>query len=718
MFSRSYPRQVLFLGSVALMALSFSCTNKDNSAATSEITAKPPVAAIHPTVLEKHGHERTDNYYWMQQRDTPEVLDYLKAENQYTEQVMAPYKELSDKLFEEMKGRIVEDDSSAPTRKGDYYYYHRYVEGGQYPLYCRKKGSLDAEEEIMLDGNKMGEGQSFFQIGSTAISTDQKILAFTVDTLGRRIYTLWLKNLETGELLADKVENVTPNLEWANDNSTLFYTRQDPTTLRYAMIYRHTLGEDPANDLLIYEEKEDTFNCGIGKTLDDRFLMIQSSQTLSSEIRILEADTPKGEFRVFQPRQRDLLYNADHQDNRFIIRTNYQATNFKIMETPDTATGLENWKDLVPHREDVFLEAVVAFKNYLVYGERKNGLSKLRIRSFSDGSEKDITFDEPAYSLDLGANLIYDSEVVRYQYTSMTTPDSTFDYNLATGERVLVKQEQVKGGFDATRYTTERIFAKARDGVEVPISLVYRKDLLKKGSNPLLLYGYGSYGATMDPGFRSRSLTLVDRGFVYAIAHIRGGQMLGRTWYENGKLLTKMNTFTDFIDCANYLKEQQYADPERMFALGGSAGGLLMGAVLNLEPTLFRGVIAAVPFVDVVTTMLDDSIPLTTGEYDEWGNPNDKTYYDYMLSYSPYDNVKATNYTNILVTTGYHDSQVQYWEPAKWVAKLRATKTDSNLLLLKTNMDAGHGGASGRFNSLKEVAFQYSFILSLAGIKE
>ncbi|NIR52385.1 S9 family peptidase, partial [candidate division KSB1 bacterium] len=674
----------------------------------------PPTAVVKPKKLEKHGHVRVDNYYWLKERDNPKVIEYLEAENEYTEGVMAHTKELQEKLFEEIKGRIKQDDSSVPYKLDDYYYYTRFEEGKEYPIYCRKKETLQAPEEIMLDGNKMAEGHEFFSVRSAAVSWQQNLLAFAVDTVGRRIYHIRFKNLETGELLDDVIQDVTGNLAWANDNKTLFYSKQDPETLRSYQIYRHTLGSDPAEDELVYEEKDETFSSYVWRTKSKRYIMIASFQTLSHEYRYLDANDPDGEFKVFLPRERDHEYDVDHYKDHFYILTNDDAQNFRLMKTPVTNTPRENWEEVIPHRDDVLLSGFEIFRDHLVLSERKDGLRNLRIMAWDGSDDHYIDFGEPAYLAFIDTNPDFNTTTLRYGYTSMTTPKSIYDYDMVSREKTLLKRDKVLGDFSPDNYKTERLYAPARDGVKVPVSIVYRKGIEKDGSNPLLLYGYGSYGNSRDATFSAPRLSLLDRGFVYTIAHVRGGQELGRQWYEDGQLLKKKNTFTDFIDCAKYLVKQNYTNPDKLFCMGGSAGGLLIGAVLNMAPELFHGAIAAVPFVDVVTTMLDDSIPLTTSEYDEWGNPNEKEYYDYILSYSPYDNVEAKDYPHLLVTTGLHDSQVQYWEPAKWVAKLRTMKTDDNRLLLKTNMEAGHGGASGRYKQYKETAFEYAFLLDLA----
>ncbi|HEY4612262.1 MAG TPA: S9 family peptidase [Bacteroidota bacterium] len=677
---------------------------------------QPPVAEVNPTKLEKHGSTRTDNYFWLNKRENPKTIEYLNAENAYTEKLMEPTKGLQEKLFEEIKGRIKQTDTSVPYKLDDYVYYVRFEEGKEYPIYCRKRATGEATEEVMVDANELAKGKSYLAVAGREISNAQNLLAFAVDTVGRRIYTIYFKNLETGEMLKDEIPNVTGNMAWANDNKTLFYTRQDPTTLRWFRIFRHTLGTDPSNDTIVFEEKDETFNCGVFKTKSKKFVMIATNQTLSSEYRYLDAANPNRAFTVLQPRERDLEYSADHFEGNFYIRTNFGAKNFRLMKTPIAKTGKENWQEVIPHRTDVLLGGFQIFKDYLVLQERKGGLTHIRVMPWQGSGEHYLQFNEPAYAAFLSTNLDFDTKLVRYQYSSLKTPNSVYDYDMVQHEKTLLKRDEVLGGYDPEQYQTERLNAKAADGTMVPISLVYRKGVQKDGSNPLLLYGYGSYGSSMDAGFSSIRVSLLDRGFIFAMAHIRGGQEMGRAWYEDGKLLKKKNTFTDFIDCAQHLVNEKYTNPSRLFCQGGSAGGLLIGAVVNLRPELFKAAIANVPFVDVVTTMLDDTIPLTTSEYDEWGNPNEKAYYEYMLSYSPYDNVEAKAYPNMLVTTGLHDSQVQYWEPAKWVAKLRAMKTDNNLLLMKTNMEAGHGGASGRYRRYREIAFEYAFLLQLLGV--
>ncbi|HMP13684.1 MAG TPA: S9 family peptidase [Saprospiraceae bacterium] len=676
-----------------------------------------PIATKIPKELSMHGDIRVDNYYWLNDRENSEVVAYLNAENDYKDQMLAHTKDFQEKLFQEMKGRIKEEDQSVPYKENGYWYLTRYEQGQEYPIYSRKKGKLEAAEEIMLNVNELAKPYDYYNVAGLSVSPDNKIIAYGEDTLSRRIYTIRFKNLETGAMLPDQVPSVQGDIAWANDNKTIFYTLKDPQTLRGYKVMRHRLGTSVAKDVEIFTETDDTFYSFVYKTKSKKYIVIGSNQTLSNEYRILEADKPDGQFRVIQPRERDLEYSIDHFGDKFYIRTNLNAKNFRLVETPETATTKDNWKEIIPNRSDVLLEDMDLFKDYLVLSERKNGIRQIRIRPWN-GPEHYIKFSEDAYVAYTSTNPEFDTEVLRLSYQSMTTPASTFDYNMRTKEFQLLKQQDVLGGFDANNYQSERVYVSARDGAKVPVSIVYRKGIKKDGKAPLLLYGYGSYGNSMEPYFSSSRLSLLDRGFIYVIAHIRGGEEMGRQWYEDGKLLKKKNTFTDFIDCAEWLLQNKYTSQDRLFAMGGSAGGLLMGAIVNMRPDLWKGIIAAVPFVDVVTTMLDESIPLTTFEFDEWGDPKNKEYYDYMKSYSPYDNVEAKDYPAMLITTGLHDSQVQYWEPAKWVAKLREMKTDKNPLLMHTNMEAGHGGASGRFRALKETAMQYAFLLDLAGKNE
>ena len=682
-----------------------------------KITA--PLATIKPHTLEKHKDIRIDNYYWLNDRENPEVIDYLNKENEYYNEMTADTKAFQTELFEEMKARIKEDDQSVPYLYNGYYYITRFEKGQDYPIYSRKKENLEAKEEILFDCNEMAKGQSYFQLGGLSVSPDNKLAIFSSDVVGRRIYTIQIKNLETNEILSDKIENTSGSAVWANDNFTIFYSTQDEVTLRSDKIFKHKLGSNSSEDVLVYFEKDETYNVDIAKSKSKKYLAIESGSTLTTEYQILEADNPDGKFRMFQKRVRGLEYSINHYGDSFYIMTNKdEAENFKLMKTLETATSKENWTEVIAHREDVLLEDIEIFKDYLVVEERENGLHKIRIMPWSGEGEYYLPFDSETYSAATGANVDFDTVILRYGYQSLTTPSSVIDFNMKTKTKEIKKEQEVLGGkFDKNNYIEKRIWATANDGTKIPISMIHQVGLKLDGNNPLLQYAYGSYGYSMDCTFSTTRLSLLDRGFVFAIAHIRGGEDLGRPWYEDGKLLKKKNTFTDFIDCSKYLISEKYTSAKHLYAEGGSAGGLLMGAVINRASELYNGIIAQVPFVDVITTMLDDSIPLTTGEYDEWGNPNKKKYYDYMKSYSPYDNIVAQKYPNMLVTTGLHDSQVQYWEPAKWVAKLRTLKTDTNLLYLDTNMDAGHGGASGRFESLKEVAKEFSFLLDLEGIK-
>ena len=678
----------------------------------------PPKAEKIEKKLTIHGDTRIDNYYWLNERENPKVIKYLEDENEYLKNVMKHTEKFQDKLFDEIVGRIKQTDESVPYLDNGYFYYRRYEEGKEYPIYCRKKGNLDAQEEIMLDVNdEVAKGHDFCRVVGLRVSEDNRFLSFGVDTVSRRKYTIHFKDLTTGEILKDEIPNTTGGATWANDNKTVFYIIKDHT-LRAFKIKKHILGTSLKKDKLVFHEKDVTFSTYIGKTKSKKYLVISAYSTLSTEMRLLDANTPHGKFKIFQPREKDHEYSIDHFENKFYIVTNWKAKNFRLMETKENKTKKRSWKEVIAHRENVLLQGIDVFKDYLIVSEREKGLRQIRIINQQSKEEHYLDFGEAAYLAYVSTNREFDTNLLRYGYTSMTTPNSTFDYNMKSKEKELLKQQEVIGDFDPGNYSSERLYAKARDGVEVPISIVYRKDFNKNGKQPLLIYAYGSYGASMEATFSSVRLSLLDRGFAYAIAHVRGGQEMGRWWYEDGKLLKKKNTFTDFIDCGEFLIKANYTSTKELFAMGGSAGGLLMGAIYNMRPDLFKGIVAGVPWVDVITTMLDDSIPLTTSEYDEWGNPNDKEYYDYMLSYSPYDNVEAKEYTAMLVTTGLHDSQVQYFEPAKWVAKLRELKTDSNLLLLHTNMKAGHGGKSGRFKRYRETALEYAFMFDQLGIKK
>ena len=709
--SRDRSTVVAALLAVSIQTAGCAAEGGEPSVASAGVT--PPVARVIPEQLETHGHTRIDNYYWLNQRDNPEVIAYLEAENEYTDALMGHTEDLQAELFDEIKGRIKQTDLSVPVREGDFFYYTRTEDGRDYPIHARKRGSLDADEEIILDVNALAEGHDYFAAFPEVSSTGD-MMAWVEDTRGRRIYTIRIRNLDTGETYPEAIEGASGNMVWAEDNRTLFYAKRDPGTLRSYQIYRHLVGTDPADDVLVYQEDDEEFSSRVRKTKSKRYLVISSSHTVMDEHRFLDSKDPEGEFTLFLPRERGHEHRIDHLGDHFYIRTNLDgAENFKLMRTPADRTATDRWETVVPHRSDVFLQGFELFRNYLVLSERAAGLTRLSVSAW-DGDEHQIAFDEPAYLASLSANPELDTDILRFSYTSLSAPRALYDYDMSTRERTLLKEDEVLGGYDRADYVVERLHAPARDGaVEVPVSVVYRSGLEKDGDNPLLLYAYGSYGASMEPTFSSTRLSLLDRGFVYAIAHIRGGQELGRAWYEDGKMFNKKNTFTDYVDVADFLVAEGYTSPDMLFARGGSAGGLLMGAVVNMRPELFRGVIAHVPFVDVVTTMLDESIPLTTFEWDEWGDPHELESYRYMLSYSPYDQVEAKDYPNLLVTTGLHDSQVQYWEPAKWVAKLRATKTDENRLLLKTHMDAGHGGGSGRDRRYEELAFEFAFILDL-----
>lgn len=701
-------------------------------ACTSQSGLKAPVA-------EKIPHEvfenRNDNYFWMRLSDeqkadstdmqTKKVLDYLKAENDYTKEVLKNSDELRKNVYDEIVGRIKKDDESVPYLDNGYYYYNKFNEGTEYPLYYRYKDTGDTsvtngrDHSLLLDVNKLAEGKSYCSVNNLSVSKDNKILAFSTDFISRRQYTINFMDIETGTMLPDRIENTTGEAIWANDNKTVFYVTKDKETLRSDKVFRHQLGTAADKDVIIFDEKDETFSVYLSETKSRKYLLINSSQTLSSEVRYLALSDPNSDPKIFEPRSANHEYNVDHLGNDFFIRTNTDsASNFKLMKTSEAKTSKVNWKVLIPHRKDVLFENFELFDKFLVAQERSKGLINLKIVNIKNANEYFLDFGEEAYTAGLNTNPNPNTDILRYSYSSLTTPSSIIDYNMVTKEKKVMKEQAVLGGFDKKNYESKRLWAKAGDGTLIPVSLVYRKGFVQDGSTPLLLYAYGSYGYSTDAAFSSSAISLLDRGFVYAIAHIRGGSEMGRYWYEDGKLLKKKNTFTDFNDCAQFLIDEKYTNSTKLFAMGGSAGGLLMGAILNMKPDLYKGIIAAVPFVDVVTTMLDETIPLTTFEWDEWGDPRKKEYYDYMLSYSPYDQVKAMNYPNILVTTGLWDSQVQYWEPSKWVAKLRDMKTDNNILVMDCNMSGGHGGASGRFERYRITALEYSFILDLAGIKQ
>ncbi|HPW18326.1 MAG TPA: S9 family peptidase [Candidatus Aminicenantes bacterium] len=700
----------------ALLVLAASACRPSGDAAGAP---RPPRAEVIPHELTAHGHTRVDNYYWLNERGNPKVLEYLEAENAYTRAVLKPLEPLQERLYGEFVGRIKQTDLSVPYRDNGYFYYTRYEDGKDYPVHCRKKGSLEGAEEVLLDVNEVARGHGYCHVTGLTVSPDNRLLAYGVDTVSRRKYTIRFKDLATGAALADAIPLTTGAAAWAADNATVFYTRIDDETLRPQTVFRHVLGTPVESDALVFHEADETFTVGAHAAKSRKYIFIASSHTLSNEYRFVPADTPAAEFKVFQPRERGLEYDVDHYKDKFFVRTNMGAKNFRLMTAGLGKTGKADWAELIPHRDDVLLESFELFKGALVVEERKNGLVQLRVMPWDKAAgEHYVDFGEAAYSAWFSNNPEFDTDWLRFGYESLTTPGSVFDYNMVTREKKLLKREEVLGGFDAANYRAERLYAPARDGVEVPVSIVYRKGFVKDGTAPCLLYGYGSYGASTDADFDPARLSLLDRGFVYAIAHIRGGQELGRAWYEDGKLFKKKNTFTDFIDCAERLVAEKYTRPARLFAEGASAGGLLMGAVVNMRPDLFKGALVGVPFVDVVTTMLDTSIPLTTGEFDEWGNPAVKECYDYMLSYSPYDRLVRKAYPALFVTTGWQDSQVQYFEPAKYVAKLRTLKTDRNPLLLWTNIEGGHGGVSGRFRRLEQTAMEYAFILDLAEIRE
>ena len=715
-------RKILFYATAFSLIFATAC--KNDSMNNKEIA--PPIADKISTEIEIHGDIRIDNYFWMRLSDeqknakikeeqTTKVLDYLTAENDYYNQITSHTNSFQSSLFEEMKSRIKEDDESVPYKKNGYFYITKFKKGQQYPIYTRKKESLDAKEELLFDVNELAKEHDYFQLGGLNVSPNNELAAFSVDTISRRQYVLHIKNLKTGKVYNDVITNTNGGSVWANDNKTLFYTKKDPVSLRSYKIFKHVLGTNESEDIEIFHEKDDTFGTFVTKSKSSKYIIVGSYSTLSSEYQFLSADSPNEALQIIQKRERNLEYDIAHYKNHFYIKTNKDgAKNFKLMKTPTTKTSKENWTDVIPHREDTLLEDMSIFKEYLVLEERTNGLNKIRIKRWDDAKDYYLPFDEETYSVGVYANPDFDTKVIRYSYNSMTTPSSVIDFNMDTKTKEIKKEQEVLGGkFDKNNYTSKRVWADARDGKKVAVSLVYRKDTELNKDTPLLLYAYGSYGATMSDGFSTVRLSLLNRGFVYAIAHVRGSEYLGRNWYEDGKLLHKKNTFNDFVDCSKFLIKNNYTSANHLYAMGGSAGGLLMGAIANMNPELYNGIIAQVPFVDVISTMLDESIPLTTGEFDEWGNPKNKENYEYIKSYSPYDQVKAKAYPNMLITTGYWDSQVQYWEPAKWVAKLREYKTDDNILLLHTNMDAGHGGASGRFDALKEVAREYAFMLDL-----
>ena len=684
-------------------------------------TMQAPKAKKIPKEHNIHGDVRIDNYYWLRDRENQEVIDYLNAENAYCKEVLKPTEPLQKKLYEEIVGRIKKDDESVPYQKKGYWYYTRFTEESQYPIYCRKKDSMENKEQILMDVNVMAEGHKYYNVGGLSLSPNEKYMVYGEDTVSRRIYTLKMKSMETGEILDLNIPGTTGGACWAEDSQTIFYTMKDETTLRSAKVMSYNVVTK--EEIVRFEEKDDTFNCGVYKSKSEKYIIISSGASITSEYQFILATNPQDTFKIFQKRIRGMEYSISHFENKWYVMTNWDAHNFKLMETAEILTERKNWVEVIAHREDTLLEGQEVFSNFMVIEERRNGQNHLRVINQKTQEEHYMQFDSETYDCWTSTNPDFDSEILRFGYTSMTTPSSVYDYDMNTRDKVLLKQQEVVGGYDESLYDSKRLWVTARDGEKVPMSLVYKKSSAEESKEnrkgaPLLLYAYGSYGHSLDPYFSSVRLSLLDRGFVYVIAHIRGGEDLGRMWYENGKLLAKLNTFFDFIDCADYLIAEKWTTPKQLYAEGGSAGGLLMGAVVNFRPELWNGVIAQVPFVDVVTTMLDETIPLTTGEYDEWGNPNEEEYYHYIKSYSPYDNIEAKEYPNMFITTGLHDSQVQYWEPAKWIAKLRDMKTDTNMLIMDCNMETGHGGASGRFEALKETAKEFAFLFMLEGITD
>ena len=678
---------------------------------------KPPTAKKTTKELTIHNHTRIDNYYWLNDRNNPEVIEYLNKENEYSAIKMKHTEGLQKDLYEEITKRLDKEESSVPYFLDGYFYSQRYEKENEYPVFGRKKDSLNSVEEILIDQNQLAKNQPFCAIGQLSICSNNKILAYSVDFVSRRMYEIFFKNLLTGELLKETIKNTSGGFAWANDGKTIFYTRKDQKTLRSNQIYKHTLGTSSKEDELIFTEKDETFVSNVYRSKSKKYIIIGSYSTVSTEYRIVSADSPNEKFKVFEPRQRNHEYSIEHKENEFYIVTNINnAKNFKLMKCSLDYTYSTCWEEVISNRKDILLEDIEVFDKFIVLNERKEGLTQFRVLNHENNSEHLIDMDEESYTAYISTNVEFGTNIFRFGFSSLKTPTTIYDYNLDSKVKELKKQTKVIGGHNPSEYITKRIFATGKDKTLIPMSLVYKNNIRLNSENPTLLYGYGSYGHVVDPSFSPARLSLLERGFVFAIAHIRGGEDLGRSWYEDGKMLKKKNTFDDFIACGNFLVEKNYTSPKHLFAMGGCAGGLLIGAVINMKPKLWKAAIAAVPFVDVITTMLDDSIPLTTGEYDEWGNPNQEEYYNYILSYSPYDQVEHKDYPALLVTTGLHDSQVQYWEPAKWVAKLRELKTDKNLLILKTNMEAGHGGASGRYEYYKEVALNYAFLLDQAGL--
>ncbi|MFT5569914.1 MAG: oligopeptidase B [Cyclobacteriaceae bacterium] len=718
--------QILFISALVIL----SCSERQEDKSMNQVKQPTtPIAAKKDSVLLTHGDSRVDPYFWMRLTDeqkiaenpdaqTQEVVAYLEAENSFIDQTMTSTEKFQEKLYDEIVGRIKKDDESVPYFDNGYWYYQSYQAGKEYPIYARKKGVLTATEEIILDVNKLAKPYEYYSAAGLAISPDNKILAFAEDTLSRRVYTYRFIDLSTGEFLTDVIQNSEPGAAWANDNKTFFYTTKNETTLLSEKIWKHKITTDQSDDVVVFHEKDPSFYIGVGRSKSGQYVVIYEGSTDKDHYLILNADTPDKDFLDFTERQAKHKYSISHYQDIFYIVTDDEAPNYRLMKTPEAATSKDNWSEVIPHRKDVLLDDIEVFNDFLVVQERANALTHLRIIDQQSKEEHYLEFDEPAYVVYASTNPEFNTNYLRFGYSSLSTPNSIYDYDMGNRTKVLKKRSEVIGGHDPAQYTTERVYAEARDGTQIPVSIVYKKGIDKNGTAPLLQYAYGSYGASTDPWFSSVRLSLLDRGFIFAIAHIRGGQEMGRQWYEDGKMFKKKNTFNDFVDVSKYLINEKYTSAGHLYAQGGSAGGLLMGAIVNQAPELYNGIIAAVPFVDVVSTMLDESIPLTTGEFDEWGNPMNLESYEYMLSYSPYDQVSEQDYPNMLVTTGYFDSQVQYWEPAKWVAKLRDKKTDDNLLLFHTNMDAGHGGASGRFKKYKETALQYAFFFKLENIQE
>jgi oligopeptidase B len=676
-----------------------------------------PVAEKRPTITTVHDFTLTDDYHWLRERENPEVIAYLEAENKYAKSIMAHTKTLQERIFNEMKGRLIENDESVPVKKGNYYYYYRTQEGLQYPIYCRKRGNLQAKEEIILDVNQLADTTAYFSLGAFEVSPDHLYLAYSTDTDGSEKYTLYIKNLITGELTEDRVPEISSSIAWANDSQTLFYTIHDHAK-RPFKVFKHKLGHHFSEDMQVFHEEDDRFFVNVSRSANKQLILIHAGSKTTSEVHYVSANQPDENLKLFSKRKNGVKYHIFPHENEYYVLTNFKAINYRLMKTPVVATNIKSWQEVISHNPNRKIETLDVFADYLAIYEREDGLRKIRIMDLKKRNEFYIDFPDPVYTINKESNPDFNEKNLRFSYSSLIRPLTTFQYNMSEQERISLKEEKVEGGYDFRNYKVERIFATAQDSTKIPVSLVYKKGLVKDGTNPVYLHSYGSYGSSMDPNFKSSRLSLIDRGFIYAMAHIRGGSDMGEEWYENGKLNKKKNSFTDFIACAEHLIKEKYTNKDKIAAMGGSAGGLLMGAVANMRPDLFKVMVAHVPFVDVANTMLDPSLPLTITEYDEWGNPNEKDAFEYILSYSPYDNVKAQNYPNMLITAGLNDPRVSYWEPAKWTAKLRSLKTDNNKIILKTNMEAGHSGSSGRYNYLKETAFEYAFILDVLGISE